>query len=60
MFGEVKDVQQLGWTRQLRAQFAVANQKGYSYVLFIRSDTTLPGDLAEAVYQERTIDVQIH
>ena len=60
MFGEVKDVQELGWTRQLRAQFAVANQKGYRYKLFIRSDTVLIGDLAKAVYEQRTIDVQIH
>ena len=46
MVGEIKDVQRLGWTKQLRAQFAVAEEMGYRYVLFIRSDTVLRDDLA--------------
>ena len=46
ILGEVKDVTQLGWDRQLRAEFALAKKMDYRYVLFIRTDTALTGDLA--------------
>ena len=58
MVGEIKDVQRLEWTKQLRAQFAVAEEMGYRYVLFIRSETVLRGDLAEAVHKRRVIEVE--
>ena len=42
--GEVKDVAELRYDKQLQAQHDVAQEKGYDDVLYIRQNTTLLGD----------------
>jgi hypothetical protein len=54
--GEIKDVAELGWERQLRAQYAWAQKHGYTYQLIIRQDTKLKGELADYV-RRQLIDV---
>jgi len=41
--GEIKDVAELGWEKQLRAQYEWAQRHGYTYQLIIRRDTKLRG-----------------
>jgi len=56
LIDEIKDVKRLGWTRQLEAQYLAAQQQGYRYMLYVRNDTTLVGDLAADV-SRGTIDL---
>jgi RHS repeat-associated protein len=46
---EVKNVAQLGYTRQVRAYYEYAKQKGIQFVLYTREDTRLKGQLKKLV-----------
>lgn len=54
--GEIKDVAELGWEKQIRAQYDWASRHGYTYQLIIRRDTVLRGELKELV-RRRLIEV---
>jgi hypothetical protein len=43
--GEIKDVAELGWEKQIRAQYDWAKNNGYTLLLIIRRDTVLQGEL---------------
>ena len=43
--GEIKDVAELGWEQQIRAQYDWAKNNGYTLLLIIRRDTVLQGEL---------------
>jgi RHS repeat-associated protein len=49
--GHYKDVAELGWERQLRAQHAWAQKHGYTYQLIIRRSTIRHGDIAGDIKQ---------
>jgi hypothetical protein len=50
--GDIKDVAELGWERQIRAQFDWASRHGYKYQLITRRTTVLRGELARLVRAE--------
>ncbi len=49
IIGEVKNVQFLSYTRQLRAFVAWAQARGYVFNLYVRQGTVLSGPLQRAV-----------
>lgn len=49
LVGEIKDVAKLGWESQIQAQYNWATRNGFTYVLYVRSDTKLVGELADLV-----------
>ena len=58
--GEIKDVAELGWERQLRAQYAWAQKHGYTYQLIIRRSTIRHSDIAGDIeqLQRKGIDIR--
>jgi hypothetical protein len=55
--GEIKDVAELGWEKQIQAQYEWARRHGYTYQLIIRESTVLRGRLRE-IYERELIDVK--
>jgi RHS repeat-associated protein/uncharacterized repeat protein (TIGR01451 family) len=55
--GEVKDVAELGWEQQIRAQFDWASRNGFTYQLIIRRDTKLLGQLVD-LKKRNLIDIR--
>jgi hypothetical protein len=58
--GEIKDVAELGWDKQIQAQFEWAQRHGYTYQLIIRRSTIRQGNLAGNIedLRKRGIDIR--
>jgi RHS repeat-associated protein len=58
--GEIKDVAELGWEKQIQAQFEWAQRHGYTYQLIIRRSTIRQGNLAGDIrdLRKRGIDIR--
>jgi hypothetical protein len=56
--GEIKDVAELGWEKQIRAQFEWAQRHGYRYQLIIRRNTKLRGELDYYANRLKKIEIK--
>ena len=57
--GEIKDVAELGWEKQIQAQFEWAQRHGYTYQLIIRRSTIRQGNLAGDIEDLRKKGIDI-